>query len=129
MWRQAFTLGLALAFWLLVWCVAANVCALLQRGELGLQAGLVSRTGLLEQRALLGVHAFGLGAVLPGLEPGQFERDALDLGVAPLDALGLRVDALALLADVFALLTDVGQHLRGHPGQIGGPKRQQVLGF
>ena len=37
---------------------------------------------------------FGLGAELPGLEPRQLERDALDLGVAPLDGLRLRVDPL-----------------------------------
>ena len=92
-------------------------------------AGLVSGTGLIEERALLGVHGLGLGAKLPGLEPSQLERDALDFGVPPLDGLGLRVDALALLVDVFALLTDMGQHLRGHPGQIGEIKRQKVLGF
>ena len=99
--RQSLALGLAA--WLLVWCGAVfcriNGCGL-QRGELGLQVGLVGGTGLVEQRALLRVHGFGPGAELPGLEPGKLERDALDLGVAPLDGLGLRVDALALLADV-----------------------------
>ena len=86
------------------------------KAELGLQAGLVGSTGLLEQRALLGVHGLGLGAELPGLKARQLERDALDLGVAPLDALRLRLDALALLADMFALQANVGQHLLGHSG-------------
>jgi hypothetical protein len=92
--RQGFALGLALVgvLGLLVWCSAVfgsiNACGL-QRGELGLQVGLVGGTGLFEQRALLGVHGFGLGTELPGLEPGKLERDALDLGVAPLDGLGL----------------------------------------
>jgi len=113
--RQGLALGLAA--WLLVWCGAAEGGGL-QRGELGLEAGLVAGAGLIEQRALLGVHTFGPGAELPGLEAGKLERDALDLGVAPLDGLGLRVDALALLADVFTLLGNVSQHLLGHGGQV-----------
>ena len=104
--RQRLALGLAA--WLLVWCGAAEGCGL-QRGELGLEAGLVGSARLIEQRALLGVHGFGLGTELPGLEPSKLERDALDLGVAPLDGLGLRVDALALLADV-------SQHFLGYGG-------------
>ena len=76
-------LALGLAAWLLVCCGAACGGAL-QRGELGFQAGLVLGACLLEQRALLGVHRFGLGTELPGLQPGQLERDALDLGVAQL---------------------------------------------
>ena len=82
---------------------AALVDAGLQGGELGLQAGLVGRECLLEDLALLGVHALALGAELPGLQPRQLQRDALDLRVAPLDRLRLRVDALALRIDVFAL--------------------------
>jgi hypothetical protein len=118
--RQGFALGLAA--WLLVWCSAADGCGL-QRGELGLQVGLVGGTGLFEQRALLGVHGFGLGTELPGLESGELERDALDLRIAPLDGLGLRVDALALLTDVsvalvklLALLSDALEHLLGRSG-------------
>jgi len=61
----------------------------LQGGELGLQAGLVGGTRLLEDVTLLGVHALGPGAELPGLEPRQLERDALDLRVSPLDGLRL----------------------------------------
>jgi hypothetical protein len=122
--RQVCRQGLALgvAAWLLVWCGAANGCGL-QRGELRLQAGLVGSAGLFEQRALLGVHGFGLGTELPGLEAGELERDALDLGVAPLDGLGLRVDALALLTDVLvalvellALLGNALEHLLGRSG-------------
>jgi hypothetical protein len=88
--RQGLALGLAAC--LLVWCGAVfgriSGCGL-QRGELGLQVGLVGGTGLVEQRALLGVHGFGPGAEFPGLEAGKLEGDALDLGVAPLDGLGL----------------------------------------
>jgi hypothetical protein len=116
--RQDLALGLATC--LLVWCGAVNGCGL-QRGELGLEVGLVGGTGLVEQRALLGVHGFGPGAELPGLEPRKLERDALDLGVAPLDGLSLRVDALALLADV-------SQHLLGHGGQVFRAQTAQVLG-
>jgi hypothetical protein len=124
--RQGFALGLAA--WLLVWCSAANGGGL-QRGELGFETGLIGSARLVEQRTLLGVHGFGLGTELPGLEPRQLERDALDLGVAPLDGLGLGVDALALLADVFALLTDMGQHLLGRSSQCVGAQTMQVLGF
>ena len=116
MCRQGFALGLAA--WLLVWCGAAFGGGRLQGCELGLQAGLVGSERLIEERALLGVHGFSLRTELPGLQPGELEGDALDLGVAPLDALRLRVDALALLADVFALLADVGQQLRRHLGQF-----------
>ena len=85
----------------------------MQGSELGLKARLVGRTRLLEDAALLGVHALGPGAELPGIEPRQLEREALDLRVASLDGLGLRVDALAQRIDVLGLLGDVGQHLRG----------------
>jgi len=90
---------------------------------------LVGSTGLFEERALLGVHGFGLGAELPGLEAGQLECDAPGLGVAPLDGLGLRVDALALLADVFALLSDMSQHLLGQRSQCTRAQTAKVLGF
>jgi len=121
-------LALGLAAGLLVWCGAANGYGL-QRGELRLQAGLVGGARLIEQRTLLGVHGFGLGTELPGLQPGELEGDALDLRVAPFDGLRLRVDALALLADVFALLADVGQHLLGRSSQCTGAQTAQVLGF
>ena len=121
-------LALGLAAWLLVWCSAADGGGL-QRGELRLQVGLVGSTGLFEQRALIGVHGFGLGTELPRLEPGKLERDALDLRVAPLDGLGLRVDALALLGDMFALLADVGQHLRSDCAQFIRAERLEVLRF
>ena len=104
------------------------VAVRLQGRELGLQVGLVSGQRLFEDLALLGVHALALGAELPGLQPRQLERDALDLRVAPLDRLRLRVDALALRIDVFALLGDVGQHLRRQLGQFGGAQSLEVLG-
>ena len=92
MWRQRFALWLAA--WLLAWCVPALGGVGLQGSQLRLQAGLISGQCLLEDGALLGVHAFGPGPKLPGLQFGELERDALDLGIAPLDRLGIRVDAL-----------------------------------
>ena len=93
---QCFALGLALGlvFWLLVWCVPALGGVGLQGSQLRLQAGLISGQSLLEDGALLGVHALGLGAKLPGLQSGQLERDAFDFRVAPLDGMGIGVDAL-----------------------------------
>jgi hypothetical protein len=69
-------------------------------------AGLIGGQRLLEERALLGVHALGLGTELPGLQPCQLERDALDLRVAPLDSLGIGVDARGLRGNVLALLAN-----------------------
>ncbi len=110
--------------------------AALQGGELGLQTRTVGGEGLLEDIALLGVHALGLGAEPSSLQLGQLERDALDLGVAPLDTLGLRahprvqrVDVLGLLGDVLGLRGDVGQHLRGQPRQFGRAQTLQIFGF
>ena len=132
--RQWLAFGLAAG--LLVGCTGAwgavrgvSCGGALQLRELGLQAGLVGGQRLLEDLALLGVHAFGLGTELPGLQPGELERDALDLGVAPLDGLGLAVDALVLLADVSALLTDVEQHLRCECGQFDAAQGFEVGGF
>ena len=88
------------------WCVGLR----LQGFELCLQAGLVGGQRLLEQLALLGVHALGLGRELPRLQPRQLERDALDLDVAELDGLRLGCNLLALPADVL-------EHLLGHFGQ------------
>ena len=88
MWRQCFALGLAAG--LLGWILPVFGAETgLQVSELRLQAGLVSSQRLLEDAALLGVHGLGPGAELPRLEPGELKRDALDLGVAPLDGLGL----------------------------------------
>lgn len=88
-----------------------------------------SRQGFFEDVTLLGVHALGLGAELPGFESRQLKRDALDLRVTPLDGLRLGVDPLALLADVPALLNDVRQHLRCRRGQFVAAQRLEVLGF
>ena len=126
MGRQCLALGLAA--WLLVGCTGAWG-GVLQSLELGLKARLVGGQRLLEDVALLGVHGFSFGAELPGLQPGQLERDALDLRVPPLDGLGLGVDALALLADVLALLSDVGEQLRGDCAQFTRAQRLEVLGF
>ena len=86
MLRQGLTLGLALRLWLArCW---GWVRRGLQRRELRLQAGLVGGQGLGEEFTLLGAHALGLGAELPGFEQRQPEGDLLDLRVAPLDGLG-----------------------------------------
>jgi hypothetical protein len=86
--RQCFALWLAA--WLLVCCppVLGGHTGL-QGSQLRLQAGLISRQCLLEDRTLRGVHALGLGPKLPGLKPCQLKRDAFDLRVAPLDRLRL----------------------------------------
>ena len=121
MLRQCLAFGLAAL--LVLGCASAWGSvrgAALQRGELSFQARLVGGEGLLEDVALLGVHALRLRTEPPGLELGELERDALNLRVAPLDALGLRVDALVLRVDVLGLLPDVGQHVRGQLGQFGG---------
>lgn len=73
------------------------------------QASLVSGQCLFEEGALLGTHALGLGTELPSLQARQLEGDALNLGVAPLDGLGISVDAFGLLGNVLALLVDLGQ--------------------
>ena len=98
--RQRLALGLAAGF--LVWRRGPAAGLRLQGGKLGFQAGLVGGQRLLEDLALLGVHALGLGAELPGLQPRQLEGDALDLRVAPFDRLQLRINALALFNDVLA---------------------------
>ena len=119
--RQCLALGLAAL--LVLGCASAWGSvrgSALQGSELGFQARLVGGEGLLEDIALLGVHALGLGTVPPGLELGELERDALDLRVAPLDALGLRVDPFVQRVDVLGLLPDVGQHLRCQLGQFSG---------
>ena len=107
-WRQCFAFGLATC--LLVWCapvLGRNTG--LQGGQLRLQASLVSGQCLFEEGALLGTHALGLGTELPSLQARQLEGDALNLGVAPLDGLGISVDAFGLLGNVLALLVDLGQ--------------------
>jgi len=87
--RQRLALGPALLSWCTwLWGSARGLLrGLLQRRELRLQAGLVGGQGLGEQLPLLGAHALGLGAELPGFEPGELEGDLLDLRVAPLDRL------------------------------------------
>ena len=88
--RQGFALGLARL--LVIGCV--SVCgdvrgSASQGFELSLQARMVGGEGLFKEAALLSVHALGLGAEPPGLQPSQLEQDAFDLGVAPLDGLSL----------------------------------------
>jgi hypothetical protein len=125
--RQGFSLGLVA--WRFVRRSAACGGAQLQRGELGLQARLVGGTRLIEVRARLGVHGFGFGAELPGLQPGERDGDAPGLRLASLEGLGPRVDALAVRADLFARLTDGGQHVLSYSGQCIGARTAQVLGF
>ena len=108
--HQLFGQGLALglAAWLNRRC--GNLGQVLQRIELGLQTRFISGQGLFEQLALLGVHGLGACGKLPGLQTGQLEGDALDLGVFEFDgavALGddliARGDLLALQDDLLAL--------------------------
>ena len=94
----------------------------LQGFELGLQAGLVGGPRLLEQLALLGVHAFGLGRELPCLQARQLEGDALELGV-------LEFDGSVALGNLLALLADALEHLCGHLSQRTRAQTVQVLGF
>ena len=94
----------------------------LQRGQLGLQAGLVPGQRLLEQLALFGVHGFGLCAKTPGLQARQLEGDALELCV-------LDFDVAYMALDVQALHADVGQHLVGHFGQGARAQALKVIGL
>jgi hypothetical protein len=86
-------LGQGLALWLTsgvgLWSVARCLGGRLQCGELGLQVRLVGCQRFFKQLALLGIHAFGLGAEAPGLEAAQLKGDAGDLGIPELDGLGL----------------------------------------
>ena len=116
-------LALGLAAWFN--CGCGNFGQVLQRIQLGLQAGLVGGQGLFEQLALLGVHGFGAGGELPRLQAGQLEGDALERGglelelsLAPGDELVARGDDLVLLGNVLALLTDARQHLLRQCGQF-----------
>ena len=88
MLRQGLTLGLALLSGLARFGGRGWLRRSLQRRESRLQVGLVGGQGLGEEFTLLGAHALGLGAELPGFEQRQPEGDLLDLRVAPLDGLG-----------------------------------------
>ena len=86
-------LGQGLAFGLAagvgVWRVARHLEGGPQRFELGLQVRLVSSYRFFKQLALLGIHAFGLGSKLPGLQAAQLKGDACDPGIPERDGLGL----------------------------------------
>ncbi len=129
--HQVFGQGLALGAAPRLGRCRIRLCAGLglQGFELGLQAGLVGGQRLLEQLALLGVHAFGLGRELPCLQARQLEGDALELGVLEFDGLVALGDLLALPVDSTALLADVLEHLCGHLGQRTRAQTLQVLGF
>ena len=86
-------LGQGLAFGL---AAGVGVCSVsrhregsLQHFELGLKIRLVGRHRFFKQLALLGIHAFGLGSKLPGLQAAQLKGDACDLGIPERDGLGL----------------------------------------
>ena len=73
--------------------------------ELRLQARLVLGHRLFEQAPLLGAHRLGLGAELPGLQPGELEGDLLQLGglepqlgLLALELAGLLLDRARLRA-------------------------------
>ena len=84
----AFRLATGVGVWGATWHLEGS----LQRFELGFQVCLVGRHCFLKQLALLGIHAFGLGRKLPGLQAAQLKGDAGDLGIPELDGLGLRFD-------------------------------------
>ena len=110
-------------------CECGNLRQVLQRIELGLQAGLVGGHSLFEQLALFGVHGFGAGGKLPGLQARQLEGDALKLGVFEFDGAVALGDDLIAFRDGLALRSDVRKHLRGHFGQRRRAQALQVLGF
>lgn len=83
-----------------VWRVAGLLGGGLQRCELGFQVRLIGGQCFFKQLALLGIHAFGLGAKAPGLEAAQLKHDACDLGILELDGLRLRFDLSALRSNV-----------------------------
>ena len=116
-------LGQRLATGLVAWRLGARRRGVaLQRAQLRLQPGLVLGERFFEQAPLLGAHRFGLGAVLPRLQPRELEGDLLELG-----ALELKLGVLAL--DLARLLADVREHLRGHVGHRARVEPLQVLGL
>jgi hypothetical protein len=117
-------LGFGCSCWLSEWDGLG-----LQRIQLGLQTRFISGQGLFEQLTLLGVHGFGAGGELPGLQAGQLEGDALDLGIFELDGAIALGDELIAFRDGLALRSDVRKHLRGHFGQRRRAQALQVLGF
>ena len=96
--------------WACVW-VGVAVALASDCFQLRLKAGLVRGQRLFEDLALLGVHALGLRAESPCLQPCKLKGDLLDLRIAPLDGLRRRIKPLALLADVAVLLRNVSKHL------------------
>jgi hypothetical protein len=82
---QGLALGLAFG-WALLWRWLRGALGL-QRFQLRLKAGLVRGQRLLEDLALLCVHALGLRAESPRPQPCELEGDLLDLRIAPLDGL------------------------------------------
>jgi hypothetical protein len=79
---------------------------------------LVRGQRLLEDLALLGVHALGLRAESPRLQSREFEGDLLDFRIAPLDGLRRRIKLLALLTNAAVLLRNMGKHLRRKLGKV-----------
>ena len=82
-----------LALWLTsgggLWRVARFFGGRLQRCQLGFEIRLVGRHRFFKQLALFGIHTFGPGRKLPGLEAAQLKGDAGNLGIPELDGLGL----------------------------------------
>jgi hypothetical protein len=119
--RQGLALWLTAGVDVDIWGGARHLECGLQRCELGLKVCLIGRHRLFKQLALLGIHAFGLGRELAGLEAAQLKGDAGDLGIPELDGLGLRLDSSALLANV-------RQHAGGQFGCSGRAQTDKVLG-
>jgi len=93
--------------------IGGGTCLALQGIELGLQIRLVLGGSVLEHLALLGVHALGARAKLPGLQAGQLEGDLLELGVLELDFALVALRSLLMLLDLAALRAQLGQHAGG----------------
>jgi hypothetical protein len=86
----------------------------LQGIELRLQVGLVLGGGVLEHLPLLGVHALGARAELPGLQARQLEGDLLELGVLELDLALIALREFFVLLDLAALCAQLEQHAGGN---------------
>ena len=90
----------------------------LQRGELGLEVGLVLQQGVLEHLPLVGRHGLALGAELPALQARQLEGDLLDLRIAPGDVAVLALDLTLREVEFVSLMLDVLEHLRGQRREV-----------
>ncbi len=97
--------------------------------QLRQQAGFVLVQRLLEQRALLGAHRFGLGTEAPGLVACQLEGQLLYARLLELVVAGQTFDAFFALLDVLILLAQPREHLSHERGDDFGRQTLQVFGL